>query len=154
LQNDAAKYTTLIYLNVVTTIHLLCDVLEEADDIPELAELRERCTRLQPVIGLEESLSNWFNDDDSQPSSPQSSASDRSRRAYEVTVNACALWRLTRSSLRRMGSDENLSKVRGRERARLVLEKYRKDIEAISQHPTMRELLTARSQRLEHIPGL
>lgn len=153
MQAEATKYTTLIYLNVVTTIHHLCDVLLEEDDLPELAELRERCARLQPVIELEESLASWFNDNTSQPPSPQTSNPERSRKTYEVTVNAGALWRFTRSSLRRMGSDENMSRVRGRERARAVLAKHMVDIEAIAQHRIMQQLLAARSQRLQHMPG-
>ncbi|KAF8519463.1 guanine nucleotide binding protein, alpha subunit [Gautieria morchelliformis] len=159
LQAEAAEYTALVYLNIITTVLLLCDVLHEQDiDLSELADVRERCSRLRPVLDLEESLASLFSDSNSQPPSPQSRAptrrpSDRIRKTYEVTVNAVDMWKTMHSSVRKAVPDRDILRNRSSEHARRVLAEHRKDIEAIAHHPAMQALLAARSQKLEHLPG-
>lgn len=152
----------LVYLNVVSTIRLLCDIIhEQGGVVSELAELRGRCARLQSVIDLEECLGNWFHDGGYfPPPSPQTSlpsptvrAQEQSRKTYEVTVNASNLWRTMHSSLRRIVSMDDVSKLRGTEHVRRVLEEHMEDMEAVARHPAMNALLASRSQRLEHTPG-
>lgn len=156
LRAQAENYVALIYLNVVSSLRLLFDVVNETvntlDDIPtDLQDLKDRCSQISRLLEYETALSSklW----DNEPGSRKLRTASGSRTTlYEVVVHVSAIRKLTPSTKHNVPQDEACSSVM--EQTRNALRIHRRSIETIANHPMLEDLLKSTNHRhLSHIPG-
>lgn len=156
LQAQAENYVALIYLNVVSSLRLLLDVVNETanvlDDIPtDLQGLRDQCLQISRILEYESALSNKLWDNDAGSRKVRSASGSRTT-LYEVVVHVSAIRKLTPSTKHNVPQDEASSSVV--EQTRNALRTHRRSIETIATHPMLEDLLKSTNHRqLSHIPG-
>jgi len=147
LQAEAAHYTTLIYLNVITSLRLLCDVLAEAEANFSDQRLMEYCAKLQPVLDFEAGLAKHLSDVPNSSGSP--SPSNGRSPLYEVTV---PIWSMGKSKGAKSSTDLK-GDTSTTESARQLLVEYRSMIQYIVEHASTQAVFQARNRLLSHLPG-
>lgn len=143
-----------MFLNIVSSVRLLCDVLDETRRDPNATPLPDglyqHAARLQAVIDLEPELTRRFGD--SLSSEPRSSATTgQQQQPYEVSVRTGGLWRMLQSS-RKAKNSAGVGDEEG-DRTRAVLAEHTADILSLARNDAVRALLAERNTRLEHMPG-
>ncbi|KAF8526541.1 guanine nucleotide binding protein, alpha subunit [Hysterangium stoloniferum] len=154
LQAEATKYTALVFLNVVTSIRQLFDIVNDPQDqLADIQQLRDGCEQLKPIMAFEMALANWLWEDGNVYTSRQSLGAalpNAFRTPYEMTVYASGARRAKASPEDSSGPSDALSVV---EQVRQLLVTHHNTIEFISNHPSTHALLAALNRRLEHMPG-
>lgn len=153
LQAEANYYVTLIYLNVITSLRLLCDVLdEERNNFVERSlmepALVDHIDKLRPILVLENQLAEQLHDGPSSPNGPKVSGTP-----YEVTINVWKRSGLSRSSKQSLDLKKESIAQCIIDRIRQLLLECRNDIEFIIEHPSTEAVFRARNRRLNHLPG-
>ncbi|GJJ10477.1 hypothetical protein Clacol_004703 [Clathrus columnatus] len=155
LQAQAENYIALIYLNVVSSLRLLLDVINETlpgrDSPADLQELKQQCSQLSRILEFETTLSNklW---DTNQVGPRKLRTASGCRTLYEVVVHVSAIRKLTPSS--KQNAPPNNEEPPVLEQLRVALIDHRRTIESVANHPMLEDLLKSTNHRqLSHIPG-
>lgn len=153
LQAQARNYIALIYLNVVSSLRLLVDVVNETasrNNAPaDLQELKEQCSQISRILEYETVLSSKLWDNQLGPRKVRTASG--SRTIYEVVVHVSAIRKLAPSTKHNVPRSEEPSAI---EQLRNALIEHRRTIEVVANHPMLEDLLRSTNHRqLSHIPG-